>query len=240
MPTLRELGLESYEIVQVSRSQLVDAPYNPRILGEAEKRKLRAGLKKHGMVAPITWNARTGHIVGGHQRISQLDALSGTSDYELTVAKIDVDEAREKELNILLNNPNAQGDWDLDKLNELLQMPSLQLDGAGFDHADVYRLFGESALADRGDALDELAEKVREFRDRYQALFARSAKRQSTDFYLVVVFRDAQQLNDFLKSHGLPDNRYQSGEELMRLLGYHADESPRSHRAAGQTLKSPQ
>jgi len=232
MPTLRELGLETYEIVQIARSQLVDAPYNPRLIGEAEKRKLKAGLKKHGLVAPITWNARTGHIVSGHQRIKLLDALAGSPDYELTVARIDVDEAREKELNILLNNPNAQGDWDMERLNELLRLPDLDLQGAGFDHADVYRLFGESSLADRGDALDELAEKVREFRDRYQELFKRSAQRQSTDFYMVVVFRDAEQLSTFLQEHGLPDNRYQSGEEIMRLLaGCRADELPPTHRA---------
>lgn len=238
MPTLRELGLESYEIVQVARSQLTDAPYNPRLIGEAEKRKLRAGLKKHGLVAPITWNARTGHIVSGHQRINQLDALAGSPDYELTVARIDVDETREKELNILLNNPNAQGDWDMEKLNELLRIPELDLPGAGFDHADVYRLFGESALAERGDALDELAEKVREFRDRYQELFKRSAQRQSTDFYCVVVFRDAEQLSTFLREHGLPDNRYQSGEEIMRLMGgYCADKSPQTHRVGEQTAQ---
>lgn len=58
--TLKELGLESFEIITVHRSELKNAPYNPRTLSEAQKRKLRAGIKRHGVVAPITWNKRTG------------------------------------------------------------------------------------------------------------------------------------------------------------------------------------
>jgi hypothetical protein len=80
----------------MNRSQLKAAPYNPRILSEAAKRKLRTGLKKHGLVAPLTFNKRTGNMVGGHQRLDQLDALAGTANYELDVAVIDVDEVREK------------------------------------------------------------------------------------------------------------------------------------------------
>src|SRR5689334_18110966 len=95
--SLRELGLESFEIVSVRRSELKGAPYNPRQLGESEKRKLAKGLKRHGLVAPITWNARTGFVVGGHQRLTIMDSIVGKGDYTLNVARIDVDEAREKE-----------------------------------------------------------------------------------------------------------------------------------------------
>ena len=34
------------------------------------------------------------------------------NDYRIRVDVIDVDEKQEKELNILMNNPNAQGSWD--------------------------------------------------------------------------------------------------------------------------------
>jgi hypothetical protein len=98
--TLRELGLENYHVVEIHRSELVNAVYNPRKISDHEKSKLREVLKRHGLVAPITWNHRSKNIVGGHQRIGLLDDIAETSDYTLHVAVIDVDEAREKELNI--------------------------------------------------------------------------------------------------------------------------------------------
>jgi ParB-like chromosome segregation protein Spo0J len=113
--------LQSFVMERMRRSQLKAAAYNPRIIGEAEKRKLRAGLKRHGLVAPITFNRRTGNVVGGHQRLAALDGLEDSPDYELDVAVIDVSEAEEKEINILLNNASAMGDWDLGELSGLLK-----------------------------------------------------------------------------------------------------------------------
>jgi len=220
--SLQELGLESFDVVEIHRSEIQKAPYNPRVLNDAERRHLKAGLSRHGMVAPVTWNARTGNLVGGHQRVGQLDALAGTSDYRLRVAKIDVDEGREKELNILLNNPNAMGDWDLGALESMLRDDALDLGGAGFDTADVFKLFGSSPLEERStsEELTALAEKVREARDRYDAIKkSNGGKRDREDFYLVVCFKDTDDLTDFLASAGLPDNRYQSGAELRRLTG---------------------
>jgi hypothetical protein len=216
---LRALGLETFETVRIHRRRLQNADYNPRILGEAEKRKLRAGLKRHGNVAPVTWNVRTGNIVGGHQRIAQIDALAGTDDYEITVAQIDVEPAREKELNILLNNANAQGDWDLEALGALVRDPSLDLSGTGFDHADLYRIFGDTPIEARNEQLNELASRVREARDRYNEIERKNGERNETEFYAVVIFRDSAQLSRFLQAAKLPDNRYQSGEEVARLCG---------------------
>ncbi len=218
--SLQELGLETFDMVEIHRSEVKSAPYNPRVLNDAERRRLKAGLARHGLVAPVTWNRRTGVLVGGHQRLSQLDALAGTADYRLRVAAIDVDEGREKELNLLLNNPNAQGDWDLGALEALLRDESVSLEGAGFDGADVYRLFGSGVLEDRSsvEELNALGQKVREARDRYDAIKnSAGGKRDREDFYLVVVFRDTDDLTDFLERAKWPDNRYQSGAELRRL-----------------------
>lgn len=214
-------GLQRFKMERVHRSALSKAPYNPRRLGEAEKRKLRAGLERHGMVSPVTWNKQTGNLVGGHQRIEILDALAGTDNYQLDVAVIDVDPAREKEINILLNNPNAQGDWDLEQLSALLKDSAINVEATGFDNADLYRLFGDNVLVERSGAekLDELAQKVRTARDRYNQISQSNADKGSTDFYMVVIFRDAGQLTRFLKEAGLPDNRFQSGEEILRLCG---------------------
>jgi hypothetical protein len=215
---LSSSGLQSFRMERMHRRAIRAAPYNPRTIGEAERRKLRAGIKRHGLVEPIVWNRKTGNIVGGHQRISQLDLLAGTEDYTLDVAVLDVDEGREKEINILLNNAESQGDWDMDKLAGLLRDSNVNLDGTGFDQADVFQMFGENTLIERGDPLDEFAAKIRAARDRYEQIAQNSAARDSENFYLVVVFRDEAQLDGFIKQHQLPDNRYQSGEHLMFLL----------------------
>lgn len=225
--SLQDMGLEAFDVVEIHRSEIKKAPYNPRVLNDAERRHLKAGISRHGMVAPVTWNARTGNLVGGHQRVGQLDALAGTSDYRLRVAKIDVDEGREKELNILLNNPNAMGDWDLGALESMLRDDSIDLSGAGFDSADVFRLFGASPLEERSsvEELNALADKVREARDRYDSIKkSNGGKRDREDFYIVVCFKDTADLTEFLTSSGLPDNRYQSGAELRRLTGLAAPE----------------
>jgi hypothetical protein len=219
--SLASMGLENFTISEVSRSDLKGAPYNPRKISEAEKRKLREGLKRHGLVAPITWNRRTGNVVGGHQRLAQLDKLAGTSNYTLHVAEIDVDESREKELNVLLNNPNAQGDWDMELLKDIFDDKSVDLSGMGFDAADLYQLFGDDiSQQQEPEVLDELAQKVRDFANKYDEIRAKNCKSQSDEYYMVVVFKDDTDLQDFLAEGGLPMNRYQSGAELRRLCGF--------------------
>ena len=216
---LKAMGLENFEMLKVHRRDLKGAPYNPRVLDDNAKRKLKAGIERHGMVSPVTWNARTGNIVGGHQRLTQLDDLAGSDDYEMTVARIDVDEGREKEINILLNNSQAMGDWDMEALANLVKDPAIVLAGTGFDHADLFHLFGDSPLIERNEKLDELADKVREARDRYDAIEANNTDMNTVDFYLVVVFRDSAQRTRFVEAAKLPDNRYQSGEQIATMLG---------------------
>ena len=55
------------------------------------------------------------------------------------------------------------------------------------------------------DELNALAQKVRDARDRYDAIKASNGgKRDREDFYLVVCFRDTDDLTDFLAAAGLP------------------------------------
>ena len=96
--SLFDAGLETFKVEEISRTQLNNAVYNPRFINDKEKSKLKNALKKHGLVAPITWNKKTGNIVGGHQRINIMDSLMKSKDYKLSVAVIDVPENKEKEL----------------------------------------------------------------------------------------------------------------------------------------------
>lgn len=195
---------------------------------EAAKRKLRVGLKKHGLVAPLTWNKRTGNLVGGHQRLDQLDALAGTANYELDVAVIDVEAVREKELNILLNNQEAAGDFDMEGLQNLLRTDGLDIEATGFDHSDIFKLFGDSVMMAHDDGqLEAFAQRVRDMRDAYDGVASGQTNRNSEDFYMVVVFKSEAARDAFAAKHGLDENRYQSGEEFDRLMSA----SPRSSQA---------
>jgi ParB-like chromosome segregation protein Spo0J len=110
---------EGYTMATINRSQIQNASYNPRKISKKNKENLRKGLEAHKLVVPLTWNICTGNLVSGHQRIKQLDEMEQSKDYELTVAQIDVNEKQEKEINILLNNQSAMGEFDIDLLGGL-------------------------------------------------------------------------------------------------------------------------
>jgi len=91
------------------------APYNPRLMTEEEKEKLKHSITKFGLVEPLVWNKRTGHVVGGNQRLMVLKEL-GIKEVEVVV--VDIPLIQEKALNIALNK--ISGEWDFDSLSNLL------------------------------------------------------------------------------------------------------------------------
>lgn len=124
--------------VEVLRSSVKFAEYNPRTLSREEKANIKRGIKKFGLVGGLVVNKRTGMtVVSGHQRLTVMDEINGypEKDYGIRVDLIDVDEKTEKELNILLNNPNAQGKWDYDALREMI--PDIDYKAAGLTDEDL-------------------------------------------------------------------------------------------------------
>lgn len=201
----------------VHRSQLKGAPYNPRYIKAAAKAKLRETLARVGLVQPIVWNERSGNIVGGHQRIGQLDALEGKPDYCLTVAVLDVDDARERELNLLLNNENVTGEWDLEKLKKILD-DEIEMINTGFDHADFMQMFGEAPSQPKSEHQEDLSKQLADVKAAYEKLAASSRSKDDTDFYNVVVFGSYNERSEFLKEFGFADNRYIDGRVLTEVF----------------------
>ena len=63
------------ESVELNRSAIHFADYNPRLSDESRK-TLKRGIKKFGLVGGIVVNKRTGlTVVSGHQRLSVMDEL---------------------------------------------------------------------------------------------------------------------------------------------------------------------
>lgn len=200
--------------MRVHRSQILGAEYNPRYITEQAKKKLGGGIKKLGLLGPIIWNKRTGNCVGGHQRLSRLDARARSKDYDLTVAVVDLTPEQEVSANILLNNPEAQGEWDFEKLRPILESPTFDHEAAGMGAADIYKIIGESASA---EVLEEVAGRIDSARD-IAATVNETRDEKNTDYYLVVVFKDHRQRLAFTDGLGLDDNRFVNGDELAREL----------------------
>ena len=115
------------QVSKIPIGQLNPAAYNPRKdlqPGDPEYEKLKKSIQEFGYVEPIVWNKRTGNIVGGHQRYKVLLDM-GMSEVDCVV--VDLDETKEKALNLALNK--IQGDWDYLKLKDILQ----ELDTEEFD-----------------------------------------------------------------------------------------------------------
>lgn len=102
-------------------------------------------LRRHGLVEPVVWNERTGHLVGGHRRLEEVDAAEGTDAYTLGVAAINVDEQQEREINVGLNNQQAQGAFDPAKFFAVVDTLGATLEGMGFSKADLETEFGSVA-----------------------------------------------------------------------------------------------
>lgn len=109
-------------------SDLKPAPYNPRQISDAAIAGLQTSLDEFGDVSGITWNARTGHLVAGHQRVEalkkrfgdriNLENVRGTPCVVITgtthafpVRVVDWPESREKAANLAANNPHIAGDF---------------------------------------------------------------------------------------------------------------------------------
>ena len=129
-------------VVEIERSAIRFASYNPRNISDDGRRELKRSIKNFGVLGGIIVNRRTNNtIVGGHQKVAILDDINKynpsdkSTDYLLRVELIDVDEKTEKEINITLNNPNVGGEWDFDKLRELI--PDIDYKKTGLTDEDL-------------------------------------------------------------------------------------------------------
>ena len=60
------------EIGTIKITEIEPADYNPRIMSEIERTKLRNSMETFGIVDPIIVNLKNNRIIGGHQRYEVL------------------------------------------------------------------------------------------------------------------------------------------------------------------------
>lgn len=230
---------QAFRVTRIHRSQILNAPYNPRRIDDVARAKLQANLKRVGLVAPSTWNSLTGNLVGGHQRQACLDALEGSADYYVDVAAVELDEATERQQNVFLNNASAQGSWDSELLAELLRTDGLDLAATGFDPLELEVMTEDAGVGmfsdDAGlEAIEDLkrigAEKTKKRHEGDDSLPSNRSQgaaktperiaKKDTETFGVVVFNTRREREIFVAAMGLDkDARYVDGAVMFRKLG---------------------
>lgn len=142
---------------------LKPAGYNPRKISKEKLAALKKSLEEFGDLSGIVYNSRTRTLIGGHQRIKNLDPSwkivtrpqtdpTGTTAAgyietpygRLTYREVDWPEIKEKQANIAANQHG--GEFDDELLAEILKEiktedPLLDFSLIGFDDEEIHKLF---------------------------------------------------------------------------------------------------
>lgn len=143
------------DIVNVAINDLQPNDKNPRKITKREMQKLIRSIKEFGFVDPIIVNknkARYNVIVGGHQRV---EAAKKMKLKEVPVTYVDMSEEKEQLLNIALNE--ISGEWDDDKLLDLLkelEERGVDLTLTGFDEPILDEILAMNRKADKEKNID--------------------------------------------------------------------------------------
>jgi hypothetical protein len=221
------------EYVKVHRSKLIPHPDNPRLIDDYAAKGLRKSIKDHGLVQPIVWNEQTGHVIGGHQRLSQTDDIQGNEDYSLTVAKVSLTAEQEDKLLVVLNSEEIQGDWDIDLFDSLAQRIGMEgMADAGFaSTTGIEALYESCGVAvpewmggepqDSRQMADETENALNEFADENDDIKAaekeqRSSKKRTEE--------EIQEYKDKKKRQGESD-RFKAQTNVTMILAFPTEES---------------
>lgn len=152
-------------IESIDISKINPAEYNPRKdlqPGDKEYDKLKKSIEEFDIVEPLIWNSATGNLVGGHQRLKILQERGDTC---VDVSVVELDDVKEKALNLALNK--ISGEWDDVKLSELLgelsSIPDFDIEITGFDIDEVATINPSEAIEDDFDvdqALEDIDEPI--------------------------------------------------------------------------------
>jgi ParB-like chromosome segregation protein Spo0J len=127
---------------------LQPAPWNPRRIAPDARQRLRAGIERFGFVQPVIAREEDRLIVGGHQRWDIAVELQLPTVPVIFLAGLT--DARAKALAVLLNNKDAQGEWEMSSLTALLEELAVDpleelLSATGFEASSLEKLLGTGA-----------------------------------------------------------------------------------------------
>lgn len=154
---------------------LKGAPYNPRRISDQQMEMLKKSMIEFGDLSGIVKNRRTGHLIGGHQRLKhfqpsweivsqpQADSVGTvavghikTPFGDWTYREVDWDEAKEKAANIAANKQG--GEFEPTLLRELLlelDNGAFDMDLTGFDTKEIEDLMTQYAPPDTKEIVED-------------------------------------------------------------------------------------
>lgn len=146
------------ELRTIPIAELKFADYNPRQISKENFARLRTSIKEFGMTVPCTVNSHAGRenvLIAGHMRTRAAQEEGMT---EVPCFVVDIDPQKERLLNIALNNHNLEGDWDEQKLAEMivqLNQEDVEVRLTGFDEMQVSNILDDYMDTGRKDEAPE-------------------------------------------------------------------------------------
>ena len=186
------------EIRKVKTKDIKYAPYNPRKISDDMFEKLKRSIEEFGYIEPIIVNKRNMQVVGGNQR---LKALNDLGIEEVEAVFVDLDDAREKALNIALNK--ITGEWDYVKLKDLLEeldTGEINIELTGFDMVEIEQLMTEISFPDVNENRLSKVEERATPGDIWQLGNHRIACGDCTDIELMEKLLEGQKVNVIVTS----------------------------------------
>lgn len=135
---------------------------------------------------------------------------------------MDVDAREEAALNVQLNNPSMQGEWDLDKLANMSEEFDLDLaDDLGFTESDIDFMFeGDDRFSQLFETKEgeQMRGDLQAIKDAKKQARERMKDMDSINWYEVIVFETEDDRKEFMKSISVPvSERYITEDQLMRI-----------------------
>ena len=225
--------------VEIKRSEIKFAPYNPRKKSDKVINSLIKNFKSVGFLGGIVWNENTKNLIAGHKRVEALDKIhnytsSADSDYLIKVEKINIDEKTEKKQNIYMNSDDVQGEYDFEILASLMEEIEWEFEEAGLSQETIDLMIAEVPnyeyndaneiksdfikLSERTDLSEEqIKQKRQEKRQERKIIEQERGEKSMEKPYLIITFRDFE-TKAFVCEHFKIDQygKYFSGEDLFK------------------------
>ena len=128
------------EVKMVKITDLKAAEYNPRKISPTQMQKLKSSIQQFGFLQPVVVN-KDNTVIGGHMRIAAAMQLNLK---EVPVLYVNFTKEKEMVLNLALNR--VQGEWDTEKLVEVIDQIQAwpgELDLTGFETQEINEMLAK-------------------------------------------------------------------------------------------------
>lgn len=223
------MKIKQSEVRILKRSQIQLAWYNPRKISNDARKRLKRNLKDKGLLGGIVWNEKTGNLVAGHQKLSIIDEVEKynpntyENDYEIRVEVVNLSEKEEKEQNVFMNSPSAQGEYDNDLLADL--MKDIDYEVAGLTQEDINILITDVPFFELAEFNDDVANDFKELEQKTdeEKAIEREAKKQAVKEAKAQVKEQLQQEVEGDPWVTLSFQSYENKVAFMEIIGQDID-----------------